>query len=67
MTVLLAEEGIILLLRHRSHRHSSYFYGRCAVSQPFQAAGARFRLAEGLGGIFTVTVQGFNCLAAIFK
>ena len=31
-----------LLLRFRSHRHSAYFYGRCAVSQPFQAASARF-------------------------
>ena len=56
-----------LLLRFRSHRHSAYFYGRCAVSQPFQAAGAFFRLSEGLGGIFTITVQGFNCLEGCFQ
>lgn len=31
------------------------------VPQPFQAVSARFRLTEGLCGIFTVAVQGFNC------
>ena len=31
-----------LLLRFRSHRHSAYFYGRCAVPQSFQGEGARF-------------------------
>ena len=49
----------LLLLRHRSHRHSSYFYGRCVVPPPFNSAGARFLFRKVLA--VWRTVQGFNC------
>ena len=47
------------LLRFRSHRHSAYLYGRCAVSQPRRAASARFLSRKSWR--FGEPCEVFNC------